>query len=77
LVILVFLFVVRPLLRSVKQIGRTISIPKQLPEGEVTSEGASLREPKKLGMQEKAMKLAKTNVERTEHMLKGWLNEDR
>ncbi len=77
LVILVFLFVVRPLLKSLKGITTTISIPKQLPEGEEVSAGGALPEPEKVGMQEKAMRLAKTNVERTEHMIKGWLDEER
>ncbi len=77
LVFLVFLFVVRPLLKSVKGIGSTVSITKQLAEGEGSPEAAPLPEPENMGLQERAMRLAKSNVERTEHMLKGWVNEDK
>jgi flagellar M-ring protein FliF len=77
LVIMVFLFVVRPLLRSVKDIGTTVKSAKQLPGAQERPEGARLPEPEEMDMQERTMRLAKDNIEKTEHMLRGWLREEK
>ncbi|MBN1843505.1 MAG: flagellar M-ring protein FliF [Deltaproteobacteria bacterium] len=87
LVILVFLFVVRPLLRSVKEIGTIGESAKRLPalEGESgttalpegQSESAALPEPKDKSIRERIMRLARDNAERTEQLLRGWLHEEK
>jgi flagellar M-ring protein FliF len=77
LVIMVFLFIVRPLLRSVKDIGTTVKGAQELPGAQETPEGARLPGPEQTDMQERTMRLAKDNIEKTEHMLRGWLREEK
>ncbi len=79
LVIFVFLFVVRPLLKSVKTIGTAAPGPggqKALPTAARGAESARLPEPQGLSTRERTMKLAQDNAEKTEQVLKGWLNEE-
>jgi flagellar M-ring protein FliF len=79
LLAVIFLFVVRPLLRSVKGIITTVDTsPKALPETYEESESVALPEPKAQharGVRERAVLLAKNNTEKTEQVLKGWLQE--
>jgi flagellar M-ring protein FliF len=77
LVFLVFMFVVRPLLKSVKTMGPLVQPRKRLPVGEGPSdEPAKLAEGAEVGMREKTMRLARDNSERTEQLIRGWLSED-
>ena len=72
----VFLFVVRPLLRSVKGIVTTVGTsPKALPESHEGLESAALPEPGIRGVKEKAVLLAKSNSDKTQQVIKGWLQE--
>ena len=76
LVFVVFLFVVRPLLRSVKGIVTTVGTsPKALPESHEGLESAALPEPGIRGVKEKAVLLAKSNSDKTQQVIKGWLQE--
>lgn len=75
LLLAIFLFVVRPLLRSLKGIVATVETPKALPESDEGSESAALPEPKVQGMREKTVMLAKSNYDKTQQVIKGWLHE--
>ena len=75
LVLVVFLFVVRPLLKSVKGIVTTVGIPKSLPGSEEGSRPAALPEPGDEGLREKAISLAKNDADKTKQVIKGWLEE--
>ena len=79
LLVVIFLFVVRPLLRSVKGIITTVDTsPKALPESHEESEPAALPEPQApqaRGVRDRTVLLAKRNVEKTEQVIKGWLQE--
>lgn len=77
LVFLVFFFVVRPLMKSMKTIGPVAEGPRELPAGEHAEEGARLPEPQEMDMREKTIRLAKENTERTEQLVRGWLREGR
>ncbi len=77
LVLLVFMFVVRPLVKSVRQASTAVNVQgrKELPGGEQGSERTGLPEPK-LDSRAKTMQLARANSEKTEQLLRGWLNEE-
>ncbi|NVM57372.1 MAG: flagellar M-ring protein FliF [Desulfobacterales bacterium] len=84
LVILVFLFVVRPLLKSIKGIGTSVERPRRLPTLEEAEPSAFIPEPsdKAAGtrervMRERTLRMAKDNVERTEQLVRGWLHEEK
>ena len=74
LVVLVFLLIVRPLLKNLKRMSKeSISENLELPEG---SKGyAQIPEPSGMGQKERALELTKTNPEKTEQLLKGWVTE--
>jgi flagellar M-ring protein FliF len=80
LVLLVFMFVVRPLLKSVKTINTVRDGGlRELPAGEKGNElpAESLPEPPAdVGMREKTMSIARQHPERTEQMVRGWLHGD-
>jgi flagellar M-ring protein FliF len=79
LVLLVFVFVVRPLLKSLKSIGTgsgSAGIQRELPPGTEDTESPQLPEPAEIGIREKTMKLAQENSERTEQLVRGWLHEE-
>ena len=78
LIAIVFMFVVRPLLKSIKGINvyseKTI---KELPMGEKGESivTASLPEPPEdVGMRENTIRIARENPERTEQLVRGWLH---
>ena len=75
LLLVIFLFVVRPLLRSVKGIVTSVETPKALSESDEGLESAALPEPKVQGMREKTIMLAKSNSDKTQQVIKGWLHE--
>jgi flagellar M-ring protein FliF len=77
LLLVILLFVVRPLLRSVKGIVTTVGIPKALPESEEELEHAGLPGPRPQiqGVREKTVMLAKSNADKTQQVIKGWLGE--
>jgi hypothetical protein len=78
LVIFVFLFVVRPLLKSVKTMD-TAPRPegqKELPAVAGEAGSATLPEPQGVSTRERTIKLAQGNADKTEQVLKGWLNEE-
>lgn len=79
LVLLVFLFVVRPLVKSVKEVNSTAMAQRQpeLPEGGAGG-GAQGELPRPAGVDSRAvtMKLAQDNKEKTEQLLRGWLREE-
>jgi flagellar M-ring protein FliF len=77
LVLLVFVVVVRPLLKSVKKMGSAVHIPKELPNVAEETESARLPRPPGGNMREETMKLAQENTERTEQLVRGWLHEER
>jgi len=86
LVILIFLFVVRPLLKSVKGIGTAVERPRRpLPTlGGETEPAAFIPEPedgtassRERVMRDRTLRLAKDNVERTEQLVRGWLHEEK
>ena len=79
LVLLVFVFVVKPLVKSVKSIGSgagPVGTPKELPSGMEETESPKLPEPAEAGIRERTMKLARENTERTEQLVRGWLHEE-
>jgi flagellar M-ring protein FliF len=75
LLLVIFLFVVRPLLRSVKGIVTSVETPKALQESDEGLESAALPEPKVQGMRKKTIMLAKSNSDKTQQVIKGWLHE--
>ena len=80
IIFLIFFFIVRPLIRSVKEIKSSVvenALPppeqnKALPEPE--TKGA-LPEPEAISHQEKAATLSAQNMEKAANVVKGWLNE--
>jgi flagellar M-ring protein FliF len=77
LVFLVFVFVVRPLLKSVKTMNTAPQITKELPGIDDETETAQLPDKPESNMRETTMKLAQENSERTEQLVRGWLHEER
>jgi flagellar M-ring protein FliF len=75
LLLVIFLFVVRPLLKSVKGIITTVETTKALPGSDEGSESAALPEAKVQGMREKTVMIAKSNSDKTQQVIKGWLHE--
>lgn len=75
LVLVIFLFVVRPLLRSVKGIVTAVDTRKTLPESGEELESAALPEPGIRGVREKTIMMAKSNSDKTQQVIKGWLHE--
>ncbi|MBW1739595.1 MAG: flagellar M-ring protein FliF [Deltaproteobacteria bacterium] len=75
LVLMVVLFVVRPLLRSVKGVGTSVGVPKQLSASYEEMESAALPEPGARDIREKTKMLAQKNVDKAQQVLKGWLSE--
>jgi hypothetical protein len=71
----ILLFVVRPFLRSVKGIATDIDTRNALPEAGEELESAALPEPGIQGVREKTIKLAKSNSDKTQQVIKGWLHE--
>ncbi|MGD8513928.1 MAG: flagellar basal-body MS-ring/collar protein FliF [Deltaproteobacteria bacterium] len=76
LIILVFLFVVRPLVKSVKGIGTGLGGQRQLPVSQGGGEAGTLPEPQ-MDIRQKTAMLAKNNTGQTEQLLRGWLNEEK
>jgi flagellar M-ring protein FliF len=76
LIILVFLFVVRPLVKSVRGIGTGVKGQGQLPAGHRGGESAALPEPE-MDIRQKTVMLARDNADKTEQLLRGWLNEEK
>ncbi len=76
LIILVFLFVVRPLVKSVKGIGTGVEGQRQLPASQGGGASATLPEPH-MDIRQKTVMLAKNNTDKTEQLLRGWLNEEK
>jgi flagellar M-ring protein FliF len=76
LIILVFLFVVRPLVKSVKRIGTGLGGQRQLPVSQGGGEAGTLPEPQ-MDIRQKTAMLAKNNTGQTEQLLRGWLNEEK
>ena len=75
LVLVILLFVVRPFLRSIKGIATNVDTRKALPESGEELESAALPEPGIQGVQEKTIMLAKSNSDKTQQVIKGWLHE--
>jgi flagellar M-ring protein FliF len=81
LLLVILLFVVRPLLRSVKGVITTVGTsPKALPVTHEESEPGVLPEPEPKarharGMRERTVAVAKSNADRTQQVIKGWLQE--
>jgi len=74
LVVLVFLLVVRPLLKNLKKMSKeSISENLELPEG--STGYARIPEPSGMGQKERALELTKTNPEKAEQLIKGWVTE--
>ncbi len=74
LIMLVFFFVVRPLIKSLKEVRPSVENSKDLLVSENRSESAALPG-SEMSIREKAVILAKNNTERTEQVLRGWLTE--
>jgi flagellar M-ring protein FliF len=80
IILLIFFFVVRPLIRSVKEIKTSVienALPapetnKALPEPE--AKGA-LPEPESISPQQQAATLSAQNMDKAANVVKGWLNE--
>jgi flagellar M-ring protein FliF len=77
LVFLLFLFVVRPILKTVKDIYAPDEEPDLgLPEADIQEEVEIIPpKPKVLTIQEKAIALAREDVEKTSNIIRGWLAE--
>ncbi|NVL89804.1 MAG: flagellar M-ring protein FliF [Desulfobacterales bacterium] len=73
--IVVFLFVVRPLLRSAKGVFTTTGISRTLPATTEGLESASLPESEAKTIRDKTMMVAKKDVDKTQQVLRGWLGE--
>jgi len=76
LIILVFLFVVRPLIKSVKGIGTGLGGQRRLPVSQRGGEAGSLPEPQ-MDIRQRTAMLARDNTDKTEQLLRGWLNEEK
>ncbi len=75
LVLIVFIFVVRPLLRSMKEVKVAEYAQQQLsgPAGEEELE--LLAESPDMRLRDRVEQLAKSNPEKSQQLIKGWLNE--
>lgn len=78
LVLLVFMFVVRPLIKSVRQAntGTNFQRQEELPSGKGGEEQGELPTPEIKDPRAITRKLAQDNTEKTEQLLRGWLNEE-
>ena len=80
LVLLVFLFVVRPLLKTMREI-KTEVVKPALAGGEhsramiANEHREALPEPDRLSPRQQAAELAQNDVEKSAGLIKGWLNE--
>ena len=80
IIFLIFFFIIRPLIRSVKEIKTSVvesALPppeenKALPEPQTRG---ALPEPEAVSHQEKAATLSAQNMEKAASVVKGWLNE--
>ncbi len=78
LIAMIFMFIVRPMLRTVREIKAAVVEPALLTaEGKLLTgpEGEALPEPEKLTLAEKAEVFAKEDMDKTANLIKGWLNE--
>ncbi|NVM22128.1 MAG: flagellar M-ring protein FliF [Desulfobacterales bacterium] len=81
LVILIILFIVRPILKWIKGAGAPVEKPERLYAREdlekvfISDEDKGVAAKERV-MREKTMRLAKENVERTEQLVRGWLHEE-
>lgn len=77
LILMVFMFVVRPLLKSMKQVKVTEYSQRRLPG--IAQTGIDdlelLTDSPEMRLRDKVAELAKNNPERSQQLLKGWLNE--
>lgn len=78
LVLLVFMFVVRPLIKSVRDVntGTKVQRHEELPSGREGEEQGELPTPEIKDPRAITRKLAQDNTEKTEQLLRGWLNEE-
>jgi flagellar M-ring protein FliF len=80
LVFLVFIFVVRPLIKSVREVnsggGKMQQQQRELPEGDEAKGQEGLPQPDMSDPRALTMKLAQDNSEKTEQLIRGWLNEE-
>ena len=74
LVIVVFFLIVRPLLKSVKNITKEVaSARKELPV--VSGEYAQIHESSKVGQKERVLEISASNPEGAQQLIKGWIGE--
>jgi len=73
--IVIFLFVVRPLLRSAKGVFTTTGISGTLPATHEGLESAALPESEAKTIRDRTMMVAKKDVDKTQQVLRGWLGE--
>jgi flagellar M-ring protein FliF len=76
LIVLIFLFIGRPLFKSVKGIVTTVDTPKVLPESsEEAVRPNALPDTRLRGTREKTILAAKNNPEKAFHVIKAWMEE--
>lgn len=73
LVVLVFMLIVRPLLKSIKNIAKeVVLVNKELP---ATGEYARLSEPGRIDKKEQVREITQNNPEKAQQLIKGWIGE--
>ena len=77
LVILIFLFVIRPLLKSMRAAPeKAVLAGAELPGIGIDGEAfPQISEPKRIGERQKAIELSKNNPDKAEQILKEWISE--
>ena len=71
---LVFIFIVRPLLKSIKNVNREAFLQrKELPRA--SKEYPQIAEPGEMSQKERAIELARGNPGKTQQLIKGWIGE--
>ena len=73
LVALVFLIIIRPLLKSLKNVAQEAST--QVNQITLQEELAKLPEKQEVGNREKAIEISKSNPDKANQLLRGWMNE--
>lgn len=74
LIVLVFFLVVRPLMRSIRSVPKhTVATVEKLPD--LSEETQQVMAPKELDLKSKVFEISKTNPDKTNLLIKGWIGE--
>jgi len=74
LVILVFFLVIRPLLKSMKDLAQEVAVEQKKLAAD-TGEYAQISAPKGMGAKERVVEISQSNQEKTQQLIKGWIGD--